>query len=297
MATCYEANKLNAGDIVPDCNDVVRLALIPTWAYQSACIRYLPTSKSAEDKAMATLVGATIDKCVAPVNSPGIRTTRIQQAFADALRDLDESTKRHLPDFQRSSKRARSSSSRQSGRSRSRRRSKTPPRPSSSSASTAKTGRKSTAASDSRIPGKYAHKLDKEWFVIPVPTAFKKCFSSSISSDTKKMYTKHVKNWINFCRTHFLDPVKPSTDTLVRYLSLEAFTTPVSATKLKISALKKFMVANLQDGQIFESPALKAFILGLTNRVPPSTAKRHQLAMNTGALRLAGHILQAKGCS
>merc|ERR1712082_578677 len=156
----------------------------------------------------------TLRACTPLADQPGATMTPLHIEFHSQLEDAVKSGAVQLINktSRRTSSTSRHSTSRQS-------RKKSSARTASSSAADTDG---SSATPDASIPGKYCHSLPSRWFKCKVPHQFRQLCSSSISQATVAHYTTQVDAWFSFCSTQNLNPLSPSVNRLVEYLSIRS---------------------------------------------------------------------------
>ena len=294
MGCLYPSQKLNAGTVAVDPDDITVIARVPALATKADAIIRMPPSATRhgapgftteEEQEHLTLLERTLRACTPLADQPGAIMTPLHIEFNSQLEiAVKDGTVRLVhKSGRRTSSTSRHSTSRQSRR--------------EASTRTAGSGADtdgSSAPPDASIPGKYVHSLPSRWFIRDVPVQFRQLYSSSISRTTAAHYTTQVDAWISFCSAQTLNPLSPSVEKLVEYLSIRSAHAPLSSIKLSISAIRKFIIANLADSSVLNAPPIRALVSGLAN-MPRSSGPRlhtHRLAMNRPALSLAGHVLQ-----
>ena len=223
----YRSEALNDDSVRPDPDDLTALVRLPTSGSQTALIHQVPLKTLAEEQHEQTLLlERTIRPCIPPIEQPTLRDsfTRARDA-ASKPGDVKILASR----FEKTPRR-------QSGKTTSGR---------SAESSSAYETDAPSAALNTSIKGKYHHQLDHYWFKKSVPRGYREIFSSSNSNRTAYHYGAHVKSWISHCTTENRDPLSPSIDHLIEYLSIRAHAHPISSLRMTISAIRKFFIANL----------------------------------------------------
>ena len=131
------------------------------------------------------------------------------------------------------------------------------------------------------------------------PIDLRRLFSASVATSTANLYSRHISNWIVFCRDKGANHSEPDSDLILAFLSKTVLAHGASSAQTCEAALRKFAVLNSIDPFCFHNPAIKCLMQGGGNLVP-SAARRHhnhRLAFTMPALQITSTILMRKAWS
>ena len=132
---------------------------------------------------------------------------------------------------------------------------------------------------DTTHQGKYHHLLESVWFFNDALLAFQTLFSQSITCSTASLYMPHVGHWLICSRLHNISPIDPFLHDIASYISTRAQSLPTSSVKIALSALQKFLLANLNPATVLDNHSLVAPATGLENIPHNSQPHCYRLAM------------------